>query len=164
MHLAKPSTPTRDRATRGLALYEAGAVVELEYAGLYLVRSASAPGTSHIVFCATQDGAPARCACQDQSRRGGRCAHLFAVAAHLVRERKLDRAQALACIAEPERLPSPAPTPPAPRRPLAREPRPYQGWRATDAHHHQVNSLLRLAEQAGQLAGLSLGREGASLQ
>ncbi len=156
------TSPVRDRATRGLALCEAGAVTELELGGLYVVRSSSDPDKSYLVFCATQDGAPARCDCQDQRRRGGRCAHLFAVAAHLVRERRLDRAQALACIAAPER--SPRPVPPAPRRPLAREPRPYQGWRATDAHRHQVNALLAAAERAGQLAGLSLGREVTTVQ
>ncbi len=158
----KPTSPTRDRATRGLALFEAGAVVELEAGGLYVVRSGSDPKKTYLVECATQDGAPARCGCEDQTRRGGRCLHLFAVAAHMVRERKIDRAQALASIAAPER--APRTTPQAPRRPLAREPRPYQGWSATRAHHHQVNALLAQAERAGQLAGLTLGEEVPTLQ
>ncbi len=153
--------PARDRAVRGLALFEAGAVSELEHAGLYLVRSSSRPGTHHLVFCATRDGAPARCSCQDQTRRGGRCAHLFAVAAFLVRDRKIERSVALACIAAPER--APRPVPPAPRRPIPRAPRSYQGPTLAQ-HHADVNTLLAQAERAGQLAGLTWGGEARSLQ
>lgn len=126
---------TNDRALRGLALFDAGSVSELVLGGAYLVRSSSDPTRSYLVLCATQDGAPARCTCQDQQRRGGRCAHLYAVAAFLVRECRVERSVALACIAAPERASVP--------RPASRQPAPYQGWSATTAHAHRVNNLLR---------------------
>ncbi len=125
---------TADRATRGLALFESGHVSELVHGGAYLVRSATST-RSYLVLCATQAGEPARCTCPDHAHRGGTCAHLYAVAAHLVRESRVERAQALACVAAPERPARPLPSPPAPR--------PYQGWPATTAHQHQVNAVLR---------------------
>lgn len=124
---------TPDRTARGLALYEAGHVTELVLGGAYLVRSTTST-RSYLVLCATQEGTPARCTCPDHQHRGGRCAHLYAVAAHLVREARVERAQALSCIAAPERQLAPRPAP---------QPRPYAGWSAAAAHAHQVNATLR---------------------
>jgi SWIM zinc finger len=128
------SNPT-DRAARGLALFEAGHVSELVFGGAYFVRSTTST-RSYLVLCATQGGDPARCTCPDHAHRGGRCAHLYAVAAHLVRESKVDRSVALSCVAAPERPLRPVPV-------TVPTPRPYQDWSATTAHAHQVNNVLR---------------------
>lgn len=91
------ATLAEPRIAKAYRLLAAGLVV-LEDDGSYTVRSESDPSLGYIVTPRTAD-APARCLCPDfehrQSRRGERCAHLWAAFLH-VKQLRARRAAELA--------------------------------------------------------------------